>query len=305
MSVTPPPSPSAFAVSEAGPSGVVALGGTSANFSVLPASQVFGSADSSGTPSFSFAPYVSAQLPQPCNANVAKGIPIHAHVVTPLRVSQPKPDSETVVESRIILPPAPSHPSLLTISEISESVCRFSFEGKILNKYGTYKLPSVNKAGEVSKVHKYLKCDLADSNACNTITLSIGDDYIALYESKIVVGSFIRIEGPVVKPKNRNDGGTSSVSLHVDATTSILKGEAFECDLSFHPEIRIRQFLEHASLSTSQDRKLPLATVAFVVINVPDTSQIGKSSADHLTIADGASPHDRATVSVIALVLCL
>ena len=111
------------------------------------------------------------------------------------------------------------------------------------------------------------------------------------------MGSFIRIEGPVVRPKNRNDGGTSYYSLHVDATTSILKAEPFECDLSFYPEVRIKDFLERASLSPSQDRKTPLATLAFVVINVDDGSTSGKTSLDLLTIADGPSAHDRASVS--------
>ena len=95
-----------------------------------------------------------------------------------------------------------------------------------------------------------------------------------------------------MKPKNRNDGGTSSFSLHIDATTSILKGEPFECNLSFYLEVRIRDFLDHMSLSTSQDRKTPLATLAFVVINVDDDSRSDKSSLDLLIIADGPSSHD-------------
>ena len=100
-----------------------------------------------------------------------------------------------------------------------------------------------------------------------------------------------------MKPKNRNDGGTSYFSLHVDATTSILKAEPFECNLSFYPETRMKDFLEHATLSTLHDKKTPLATLAFVVINVDDASGSKKSSLDLLTIADGPSAHDRGSVS--------
>ena len=87
------------------------------------------------------------------------------------------------------------------------------------------------------------------------------------------------------------------LTLHVDATTSILKAEPFECNLSFYLEIWIKDFLEHATLSTSHDKKTPLATLAFVVINADDAFGSRKSSLDLLTIADGPSAHDRASVS--------
>ena len=107
-----------------------------------------------------------------------------------------------------------------------------------------------------------------------------------------MIRSFIQVEGPVVRVKNQNDGGTAYFSLHVDATTSILKVEPFDCDPSFYPKTRIKDFLEHAHLSQSHVRKTPLATLAFVVINVHDTLGSGKSWLDFLTIADGSSAHD-------------
>ena len=106
-----------------------------------------------------------------------------------------------------------------------------------------------------------------------------------------------------MKAKNRNDGGTSYYSLNVDATTSILKAEPFECNLSFYPEVRIRDFLAHAGDSASQERRLPLGTLAFVVINFDDGTSSGKSSQDFLTIADGPSPQDRASVSTLLYLL--
>ena len=189
---------------------------------------------------------------------------------------------------------------MLKICEVSENAARFVFEGKILNKYGTYKLSASPKKTPSYKVSKYLKCDLCDIDGCNTITLSIVDNYISLYETKIILGEFIRVEGPVVKPKNRNDGGTCAFSLQVDATTSILKAEAFECDLSLYPETRIKDFLEHARQCDSEERKAPNATLAFVVINFDNGSVSGKSTQDLLTIADGPSAHDRAAVSFIS-----
>ena len=79
----------------------------------------------------------------------------------------------------------------------------------MLNRYGTYKLPSLSKLGDVSKVPRYLKYDLADQNCCNAITLLIVDTYITLYESRLTVGSSIQVAGPIVKPKNCKDGGSS------------------------------------------------------------------------------------------------
>ena len=52
-----------------------------------------------------------------------------------------------------------------------------------MNRYGTYKLPSLANVRDVSKVPRYLKCDLVDQNGSNIITLSIVDTYISLYES--------------------------------------------------------------------------------------------------------------------------
>lgn len=293
----PPSSPSGFCGVHAAPTFVTFPASSSANTGSLHASQLLGCADQNYTPSFSFSPYLQSQPSPTRKHEVAKGVSA-SQVVTPLRVSYPKQDSEPCNESQVIIPSASSQPSLLKIGEICENSSRFAFEGKVLNRYGTYKLSNLGKVGDISKIPRYLKCDLADQEGFNTITLSIVDTYISLYESKLLIGSFIRVEGPVVKLKNRNDGGTSCYSLHVDATTSILKGEAFECNLSFYPEVHIRDFLEHASLSASQDRKTPLATLAFVVINVDDGSRSGKSSLDLLTIADGPSAHDRASVSL-------
>ena len=253
-------------------------------------------------PAFVFPPTSVPEPVFPVNVKAPDACVVSAQVVTPLRVSYPKHELGPIENNQVIIPPVADQIPLLKISEICDNATRFVFEGKILNKYGTYKLSSSPNKGPSYKVSKYLKCDLGDIDGCNTITLSIVDNYISLYESKIIVGAFIRVEGPVVKAKNRNDGGTCAFSLQVDATTSILKAEPFDCNLSFYPEVRIKDFLEHASQCGSEERKAPYGTLAFVVINFDNGVASGKNTQDLLTIADGPSAHDRAAVSIVVFV---
>ena len=120
-----------------------------------------------------------------------KASPVSAQIVTPLHVSYPKQDSDSLIKKQEIVPSISTQPSLLKIGAICEYSPCFVFAGKVLNRYGTYKLPTLAKLGEDSKVPRYLKCDLADQDACNTITLSIVDNSISLYQSKLIVGSFV------------------------------------------------------------------------------------------------------------------
>lgn len=175
-------------------------------------------------------------------------------------------------------------PPLLFISQITNSKIRFAVEGKILNKYGTY------KSGKDYK--KYLKADLVDKEGLQTITLVVSELFIAKYVEKIDVDLFIRVEGSVVLPKNAADGGSSSYSLHVDATTSIIKAEPFDCTIVFVAETTIQKFLAR-SLSDPNIK----GTLAFVVVQV-DSIKKGKGALyDQLTVADGPALTDRATVS--------
>lgn len=176
---------------------------------------------------------------------------------------------------------------MLSISQISESKVRFAFEGKILNKYGTYI--------STKDFKKYLKVDLVDKEAYQTITLVLVDPFISKFVSKLEPESFIRIEGSVVQPKNPLDGGSCSYSLHVDATTSIVKAELFDVNVVFIPEIIIKFFLANSLIDPSIK-----GTIAFVVLQVDRAKKSG-AVFDQLTVADGLDITNRATVIIISL----
>eukprot|EP00250_Pteridium_aquilinum_P035492 c94_g1_i1 orf=540-1103(-) len=174
------------------------------------------------------------------------------------------------------------HPPLLSISQISSTKLRFSVEGKVSNKYGTYKLNN--------DFNRYLKGDLVDKEHFHTITLVISDPNIAKYVDKIDPGNFIRVEGGVIASKNLNDGGSSSYSIHVDATTLILKAELFECSLVFMPKI------SHKFLASFVYKHSLKPTFVLVVIQADKCGKGTSAAYDELTIVDGPSVTDRARV---------
>lgn len=165
-------------------------------------------------------------------------------------------------------------PPLLSISQITDSKLRFALEGKILNRYGTFKTTKDFK--------KLFKVDLVDKEGYQTITLVIGEPHISKYVDKLEVDAFIRVEGSVV---------IAQYSLQVDATTAIIKAEPFQVNLVFMPEISIQNFLAK-SLSEPTIK----GTLAFVVLQVDRAKKSGGGVFDQLTIADGPEITDRATV---------
>ena len=68
-----------------------------------------------------------------------------------------------------VVPFARTEPQLLDIVDINDSCPRFVFEGKVLNRYGTYRLVTDSK----QNISRYLKCDLTDCHGFDTITLSV------------------------------------------------------------------------------------------------------------------------------------
>ena len=120
-----------------------------------------------------------------------------------------------------------------------------------------------------------------------------------MVDEKIATSAFLRIEGPIVKPRNRNDGGTIHYSLYVDATTFVIKAELFHVSLKFCPKIKLKEFFELAAIAASQNAKSFLGIVAFVIVNIDNAQGGGKPSLDRPTIADGNSPSDCATVSFL------
>lgn len=174
---------------------------------------------------------------------------------------------------------------VFSISEISEAASgRFAFEGKILVKYGTFKI-------EVGSYPKFLKVDLADRKGEHSITFVVPAEQIKQLVHVLNVGEYVRIEGLSAKPRNKNDGGSYPLSLYATATTLVVKAEPFECNIRFLPEHRISEVFDTAATLIEN------ITIAFIVVKNDNVSKVGGEVAAQLTIADGPTPLDRATVS--------
>ncbi|MCO5582188.1 hypothetical protein L7F22_036078 [Adiantum nelumboides] len=136
--------------------------------------------------------------------------------------------------TQLALSSASNKVPILLISELFESIsfC-FAFEGKVLCKYGTYKITN-------NSYPKFLKADLLDKEGTHTITFVVADPYIPQLVESFQVEDFLHIEGIfAVKQRVKNDSGISTLALHVDATTLIVKGEIFKCRLTLHSEHKI------------------------------------------------------------------
>ncbi|KAI5059672.1 hypothetical protein GOP47_0025991 [Adiantum capillus-veneris] len=207
-----------------------------------------------------------------------------------------------------LVPHSPSAIPLLHISEISESNPRFVLEGKIFNRYGTYKVPP-----EQAKYGRFLKVDLVDvqcmhtitlvvgQECMHTITLVVGQECIEKYSNKLSIGEFIKVENLSVKPNNKNDGGIAPCSLYLDTAAFVIKVEPFPVSLSFCPETSIRAFLDEAPALHGRGIRMPLTTVAFVIIHREDplsTCGTGRAIGD-LLVADGPTSSDTAILSFV------
>ncbi|MCO5583452.1 hypothetical protein L7F22_037363 [Adiantum nelumboides] len=173
---------------------------------------------------------------------------------------------------------------ILLIFELFESISfHFAFEGKVLCKYGTYKITN-------NSYPKFLKADLLDKEGTHTITFVVADPYIPQLVESFQVEDFLHIEGICVKQRVKNDGGTSTLALHADATTLIVKGDSFKCRLTLYPEHKIAD-LFGSKLSFEN----PII-IGFVVVKVDNFMKSDGESAYRLVIADGPNSLDKAMV---------
>ncbi|MCO5581382.1 hypothetical protein L7F22_035264 [Adiantum nelumboides] len=180
----------------------------------------------------------------------------------------------------------------LSIFELSDTItfC-FAFEGKVLSKYGTYKIAKGNYA-------RHMCADLIDKDSRHTVTFVVNKLYLSEFVESFVVGDFIRVEGACVKQKVSRDGGTCLWSLYVDATTVVVKSKAFECYVELFLEHRIRDLLSGESASPEI-----VSTIAFIVVKVENSTKSDGSPSYHLTIVDGPAHADRASVSISSLIV--
>ncbi|MCO5572454.1 hypothetical protein L7F22_026209 [Adiantum nelumboides] len=153
--------------------------------------------------------------------------------------------------------------------------------GKILCKYGTYKISN-------NAYPKFLKVDLIDKEGSHTITFVVANAYIPQLVECFQGDDYVHIEVVSVKQRVKTDGGTSVLALHADATTLIVKGEPFTWNLMLYPEHKIVDLF-----GGKQTFDNPM-TKGFVVVD--NYVKRDGESAYRLIIADGPNLVDKATL---------
>ncbi|MCO5547367.1 hypothetical protein L7F22_000816 [Adiantum nelumboides] len=162
----------------------------------------------------------------------------------------------------------------LCISELPDAITiRFAFEGKVLCKYGTYKIAKANYA-------RHLKADLIDRESKNTITFVVTKVFITEFVVSFDVGKIVRIEGAYVKRKVWKDGGISMWTLYANASTLVVNAEHFNCALQLYPEHKARELLAAKGVIEFAP------TIAFVIVKIETSIRADGGDSYHLTIAD-------------------
>ncbi|MCO5575581.1 hypothetical protein L7F22_029383 [Adiantum nelumboides] len=169
---------------------------------------------------------------------------------------------------------------------------RFALEGKVLNNYGTFKMSD-------PKFPMYFKVDIVDKHSSDTITVVVGSVLINQFVERLPVGSFVHIEGAAIRRKNKGDGGSSGLSLHVDSTTIVQRAVPFPVHLSFILEATIRQFLNEAASGVVRGAKFCFSTLAFVVVQSENLESKSGSTQGELIVVDGLTSSDRATLTFV------
>ncbi|MCO5592827.1 hypothetical protein L7F22_046830 [Adiantum nelumboides] len=173
---------------------------------------------------------------------------------------------------------------VLCMPELSDAItfC-FAFEGKILCKYGTYKIA---KASYVC----HLKVDLIDRESKNTITFMVNEVFVNEFVECFDVGDFVRIEGAYVQKKVWKDGGTSMWDLYANASTLLVKAKSFETCLHCYPEHRIPELLaSKAAIAFAP-------TIAFTIVKIETLMRIDGGDNYRLAIVDGSALSDKASL---------
>ncbi|MCO5549862.1 hypothetical protein L7F22_003336 [Adiantum nelumboides] len=113
---------------------------------------------------------------------------------------EPKPELDTkFFDTQLALSSTSNNIPLLLISELFESLSfRFAFEGKVLCKYGTYKI--IDNA-----YPNFLKADLIDKEGSHTITFVVVDAYIPQLVECFQVDDYVHIEGVSIKQRVKTD----------------------------------------------------------------------------------------------------
>ena len=70
--------------------------------------------------------------------------------------------------------------AIISVTDIYENLRDVWFEGKILNKYGTFDFVRVKNSNRASKssFFSYMHCDLIDRECLTTVSMTIAEDVI-------------------------------------------------------------------------------------------------------------------------------
>ena len=91
--------------------------------------------------------------------------------------------------------------AIIYVTDIEENLRDVWFEGKILNKYGTFDFVRAGNSKRAAKsgFFPYMYCDLIDRECLTTVTMTIADDVIHHHEKNIKTRTYMRVESFGVK----------------------------------------------------------------------------------------------------------
>jgi len=133
---------------------------------------------------------------------------------------------------------------VLLVVQIDKNTQDVAFEGKILSHYGTYDYIRFNKTKD--RGYAYLHCHVIDKECLKTITLFVCTPLIEHHQTKLVPGTYVRVENFVVKPKSGGgfQKGDMPCVIFVQSTTCITILPRFVPEFlpNFYTEDSIKDF---------------------------------------------------------------
>ena len=186
---------------------------------------------------------------------------------------------------------------IISVTDIDENSRDVWFEGKILNRYGTFDFVRAgnSKRASGSSLYPYLHCDLIDRECLTTVTMTIAGDVIHHHEEKIKPGTYVRVESFGVKRKHVGgfQKGDMPFAILVLQNTQVVILPPFQPELLpiFYTETCIRDFKKRSHES------FPMATFSSIVIGVRGHyKSANNDDFCQVIVADGIGEEDHDTV---------
>jgi hypothetical protein len=180
---------------------------------------------------------------------------------------------------------------LVSVEELDQKIRDVAFEGRIMNRYGTFDL--IAKGAMKNPNYSYLYCDLLDRDGYTTITMMIKNTSMNLIEEHqacLQKGLYVRVENFGLEERTQKNfqKGDMPVIIVVGTTTIISAIPPFQPDLEpifFHTE-SIQEF------RSKWFNKYACTSLAVIVVGVRGETkvQVGDKPRDpekQLMVADG------------------